>query len=83
MKTVLKDAQITLRELRIRFIRPDVAVVHELHEMKGMLSSSGEKMPPHDELSIRVMVKRQGKWLTSAFHNTIVRPEGLPAPAKQ
>jgi uncharacterized protein (TIGR02246 family) len=83
MRGPLKDAQVTLRDLRIRFIRPDVAVVHELHEMKGMLSASGEKMPPHDELSIRVMVKEQGQWLTTAFHNTIVRPDGLPAPAKK
>jgi uncharacterized protein (TIGR02246 family) len=79
MKTVLKNAQITLVNLRIRFIRPDVAIVHETHVMKGMLSASGEQMPPHTELSIRVMVDEQGKWLTTAFHNTIVRPDEGPA----
>lgn len=74
METALKEARITLLDLRIRFVRPDVAIVHELHEMSAMLSDDGEKMPPHQELSIPVMVKEQGTWLITAFHNTIVRP---------
>lgn len=73
MKTVLKEAKMTLLDLRIRFIRPDVAIAHQTHEMSGMLSPDGQKMPPHRERSIRVLVKEQGKWLTTAFHNTIVR----------
>lgn len=79
METALREAEITLQDLRIRFIRPDVAIVHELHEMKGMLNDNGESMPPHQELSIRVMVKEQGKWLITAFHNTIVRSSVHPA----
>jgi uncharacterized protein (TIGR02246 family) len=82
METVLKDAKITLLDLRIRFIRPDVAIVHETHDMSGMRNADGETMPPHQELGIRVMVKEQGKWLTTAFHNTIVRPVEPPARAK-
>ena len=75
MATVLKDAKITLLDMRIRFIKPDVAIVHQLHETSGMLDSEGKTMPPHRELGVRVMVKDKGKWLTTAFHNTIVRPE--------
>jgi hypothetical protein len=45
METVLKNAKITLLDLRIRFIRPDVAIVHETHEMSGMLSDDGKTMP--------------------------------------
>jgi len=82
MQTVLREAKITLRDLRIRFIRPDVAVVHELHEMSGMLNADGQKMPPHEELGIRVFVKEEGKWLITAFHNTIVRSDG-PRPAPE
>jgi hypothetical protein len=55
-------------------------IVHELHEMSGMLTDSGEKMSPHQELSIRVMVKEQGKWLIAALYNTIVRPVATPTP---
>ena len=73
MKTVLKDAQIKLVDVHIRFIRSDVAIVHQKHEMSGMLGAEGAKLPPQEELSIRVMVKERGEWLTTAFHNTIVR----------
>ena len=79
MLTVLSEAQITLLDLRVRFVRPDVAIVHQTHEMAGMLTPQGQKMPPHRERSIRVLVKEQGKWLTTAFHNTIVR-EAEPPP---
>ena len=78
MRTVLREARITLLDLRIRFIRPDVAIVHQTHEMSGMLNPDGQLMPPHRERSIRVVVKERGKWLTTAFHNTIVR-EAEPA----
>jgi uncharacterized protein (TIGR02246 family) len=75
MDTVLKEAKITLLDLRIRFVRPDVAIAHQLHETSGTLNANGEKMPPHQELSVRVFVKEQGKWLITAFHNTIVRSD--------
>ena len=79
MRTVLRDAKITMQDLGIRFIRPDVAIVHETHEMNGLRNDKGETMPPHQELSIRVMVKEKGKWLITAFHNTSVRPVEPPA----
>lgn len=82
METVLKDANITLLDLHIRFIRPDVAVVHELHELRGMRNNDGGQVPPHQELSVRVLVKEQGTWLITAFHNTIVRPDEDPVGAK-
>jgi len=82
METVLKEAKINLIDLRIRFVRPDVARVHQTHEMTGMLTADGKTMPPNRELGIRVMVKEHDKWLTTAFHNTIVRPVESPPPAK-
>lgn len=82
MDTVLKEAKMTLLDLRVRFVRPDVAIVHQTHEMSGMLSSEGRKMPPHQERSIRVLVKEHGKWLTTAFHNTIVRNAEPPIRGK-
>jgi uncharacterized protein (TIGR02246 family) len=78
MQTALKDANMTLIELRIRFIKSDVAIVHQRHNMSGM-RDAGKIMPTIQELSIRVMVKENGKWLTTAFHNTIVRHHAQPA----
>jgi uncharacterized protein (TIGR02246 family) len=70
----LRDSRITLVDLRIRFIRPDVAIVHETHDMSGKRTSKGEALPTERQLSTRVMVKERGKWIQTAFQNTIVRP---------
>lgn len=67
---------VTLRTLdvAVRFIKPDVAVAHVTNELSGLVGAEGEQLPAHRELSIRVLVKERGRWLVTAFHNTIVRP---------
>ena len=71
--TRLKDAQIKLLELDIRFIRPDVAVVHQLHVLSGKRDpADGTPLPPQRQLSTRILVKEQGEWMTTAFQNMIV-----------
>ena len=70
--TRLKDAKIKLVELDIRFIRPDVAVVHQLHVMSGKRHPDGTTLPPHQQISTRILVKEQGHWITTAFQNTDV-----------
>ena len=70
--TRLKDAQIKLVELDIRFIRPDVAVVHQLHVMSGKRHPDGTPVPPHQQISTRILLKEQGHWITTAFQNTDV-----------
>lgn len=68
--TRLKDAQLALVELDIRFIRPDVAVVHQLHVLSGKRHPDGTPLPPQRQISTRVLVKEQGQWITTAFQNT-------------
>lgn len=71
--TRLKDAQLKLLELDIRFIRPDVAVVHQLHVLSGKRDpADGTPLPPQRQLSTRVLVKEKGEWMTTAFQNMIV-----------
>lgn len=66
----------------VRFIRPDVALVHVTNELSGLIAPDGQRPPPHQELSLRVFVKEQGHWWVAAFHNTLVRPFGSEPPAK-
>jgi hypothetical protein len=40
--------------------------------MSGMLDAAGTELPPHRELSLRVVVKEHGKWLLTAFQTTTV-----------
>jgi uncharacterized protein (TIGR02246 family) len=76
-----KAAKLETLDVSIRFIRPDVAVAHVLNELSGLTSPSEELLPAHRELSIRVLVKSDGVWRVSAFHNTIVRPFGSESTA--
>ena len=75
----LRSSQITLIDLHIRFIRPDVAIAHQTHDMSGKRGPNGEKLPTERQLSTRVLVKERGRWVQTAFQNTIVRP-AEPAP---
>ena len=68
-----RKAALKTLDVAVRFIRPDVAVVHVTNEMSGVASPTGELQPSHTELSIRVVVKDNATWRIAAFHNTIVQ----------
>jgi uncharacterized protein (TIGR02246 family) len=70
-----RGRNVTLKtlDLMVRFIRPDVALAHVTNELSGLISPEGQTLPPHQELSIRVLVKDQGVWRITAFHNTILQ----------
>jgi uncharacterized protein (TIGR02246 family) len=56
----------------VRFITPDVAIVHVTSEISGFLNPDGSTAPPHNELSIRVFQRDGEMWRVAAFHNTTV-----------
>ena len=55
----------------IRFIRPDVAIMHVRFEGESSLPE-GDKRGDTTARATVVVEKEQGKWLISAFHNTLV-----------
>ncbi len=70
--TRLKAATWRPLNITVRFIRPDVAIVHVTSEISGFLKPDDSTAPPHKELSIRVFQKDSGAWRVAAFHNTTV-----------
>jgi uncharacterized protein (TIGR02246 family) len=68
-----RNATLRTLDVTVKFIRPDVALAHVTNEMRGVAAPDGTAMPPHRELSIRVLVKDGGAWRIAAFHNTILR----------
>jgi uncharacterized protein (TIGR02246 family) len=73
-KTRLKNTTLQNEAVAIRFIRPDVAIVHVTNKSSGLTTPDGQKLPLHEESSIRVFVKDNEKWQIVAFHNTFVAP---------
>ena len=69
--TIYKDTTLSLTVKQIRFLRPDVAVVHV----------SGQRVGPtkdvvNDAIITIVMTKQKDGWLIAAFQNTAVAPRG-------
>ena len=68
-----RSVRLQTLDVAVRFIRPDVALAHVTNELSGLLGPDGQTLPAHQELSIRVLVKDQGVWRITAFHNTILQ----------
>ncbi|MBV9574106.1 MAG: SgcJ/EcaC family oxidoreductase [Acidobacteriales bacterium] len=64
--TDLKAAHATVKDVKVRLLKPDVAIAHVTCEVSGMLSANQETLPPHNELSTLVLVKQKGKWLVAS-----------------
>jgi uncharacterized protein (TIGR02246 family) len=67
--TIFKDTKVTLNVERIRFLRPDVAVVH----------AKGRREGPTKELTVDAMItlvltKETQGWTIAAFQNTRIAP---------
>lgn len=71
--TIYKDSQNVGTVKSIRFLRPDVAVVHV--EWNLEFRAGGETRKGH-AMNTMVMTKEGGKWSIAAFQNTPIQAEG-------
>lgn len=67
--TIYKDTNISLTVKQIRFLRPDIAVVHVNGHRDGPT-----KDLTGDAILTLVMTKEQQGWIIAAFQNTSVAP---------
>lgn len=65
-----KESVWTNRDLDIRFLAPDIALIHQTWSMAGDKNPDGTPRPPRDGIFTQVFVKRDGKWLITASQNT-------------
>jgi uncharacterized protein (TIGR02246 family) len=75
--TVFKNSVLTHKIQKIRFVRPDVAIVDITTEMTGYRAlPPGVKASADGKLRtsmLQVMVKQHGAWWVNAFHNVDVK----------
>ncbi|HEX8476021.1 MAG TPA: SgcJ/EcaC family oxidoreductase [Pyrinomonadaceae bacterium] len=69
--TVYKDSRNAATIKSLRFLRPDVAVVHV--EWNLEFKMGGETKKGH-AMNTMVMTREDGKWSIAAFHNTPIEP---------
>ncbi len=71
--TIYKDSNLTNKIKGIRFLRPDVAIVH----VGGSLEiRTGDKSEKSQAMMTLVMTKEGGKWAIAAFQNTPIKTAG-------
>jgi uncharacterized protein (TIGR02246 family) len=75
---VFKESTLTITNVDVRFLTPDVAVVHVQWTMTGARTPAGIPVPQQG-LQTHVLQKQNGQWLIAAFQNTLALPE-MPFP---
>jgi uncharacterized protein (TIGR02246 family) len=71
--TIYKESRNAATVKSVRFLRPDVAVVHV--EWNLEFSAGGATRKGH-AINTMVMTKDGGKWSIAAFQNTSIQTEG-------
>jgi uncharacterized protein (TIGR02246 family) len=78
-ETFFKGSRLAMSPTKIRFVRPDVAIVDlstELSELHG--APPGIKAGPDGKIHTRlqeVFVKDKGEWLITSYHNVDVKAD--------
>lgn len=77
-KTVFKGSTLTLRNEQLRFIKTDVAIADLEASLRGLSAlPAGLTALPDGTVRTKllmVLVKEQGEWWISAYHNVAVTP---------
>lgn len=71
-RTQFKDSVWKTGELRVQFLKPDVALVHLGWGMAAGRDPDGAPRKPRQGLFTWIMLKEQGTWRIRAGHNTNV-----------
>jgi uncharacterized protein (TIGR02246 family) len=73
-----KESVLTVENVSVRFLKPDVALAHIEWWMKGDRDPDGTSRPPREGVMSWVLVKRGGVWRVASSHNTNVRISAAP-----
>jgi uncharacterized protein (TIGR02246 family) len=75
---VFHESTLTITEVEVRFLTPEIAVAHVRWTMTG--ARTPPQIPePRAGIQTQVLRKREGRWLIAAFQNTNAVPE-VPFP---
>jgi uncharacterized protein (TIGR02246 family) len=76
---VFRESTLTVTEVQVRFLAPEIAIAHMRWTMAGARTPPG--MPePRQGIQTLTMIRKADRWLISAFQNTLAVPE-VPFPA--
>ncbi len=75
-QSVFSQSRMSIGDVSVRFLKPDVAVAHVRWTMTGAMSPTGGGTNiPQQGIQTQVLVKRAGTWRITEFQNTNSVPE--------
>jgi uncharacterized protein (TIGR02246 family) len=73
---VFRESTLTIDEVDIKFLNPEMAIAHVRWSMTGAKSATGNASQiPQQGIQTQVLQKHAGKWLIAVFQNTNGVPE--------
>ncbi len=76
--TMFKNVALVQKQSTIRFITPDVAIVHLVSYYGEFTTPGGSKAGKTDDMATLVFVKKNGTWLLTAGENVFVDEVAKP-----
>jgi uncharacterized protein (TIGR02246 family) len=70
--TVFKDSLFAAKDFAVRFLKPDVAIVHSVIELSGATDQQGHELPPALGVITAVIQGVTGGWRIIALQNTAI-----------
>lgn len=80
--TMFKNSRLTLTNIAMRFVKPDVAITRSSWELTGHLGPFGEVLPVRRGILMNLIVRIDGEWKIIDSQNTDII-EGVLAPPQQ
>jgi uncharacterized protein (TIGR02246 family) len=68
--TVFRQSRLSARNMRVKFLRPDVASLHVLWELTGLALPNGQALPDRKGVLVYILVKDVGEWRIAVGQNT-------------
>jgi uncharacterized protein (TIGR02246 family) len=71
---VFRESQLTITDVQVRFLAPEIALAHARWTMTGAKTPAGVP-EPREGIQTLVLTKHAGHWLIAGFQNTHSVPE--------
>jgi uncharacterized protein (TIGR02246 family) len=68
-----KESVWTTTAVQVKFLKPDIALVHVSWDLRGDKDPDGTPRQPRRGIFTQVVIKRGGRWLIQASQNTNIR----------
>lgn len=72
--TIFRRSQLSATEMRVKLLRPDVASLHMLWHLTGLVLPNGQALPDRTGVLVCFLAKDAGEWRIAAAQNTDIAP---------